>query len=118
MRVHDGAAIEFVAPTGGVVADEFYRISGFNLIAVTDAAEGETFAGEIHPAYVYRVKVPAGVTANKGSILYIPSAGAVNTDLTNTVTANIPALLVTEAKDAGHVCEARLINGQPTDLLV
>lgn len=109
-KIHDGKAIEFVAPTGGVVAGQFYRNSGWNHIATVTAAQTETYEGQIDPTEVFRVNVGAGITANKGDVIYIPTAGAGVAQLTNTAAGNIPALKVTDAKDSNNVCEARLLN--------
>lgn len=46
-----GAALDFVAPSGGVIAGNFYKINDAIVFAGATAAEGEIFAGYIEGTY-------------------------------------------------------------------
>lgn len=109
-RVSDGKTIRAVAPSGGVVKDEFVRVGKFHGFALQTALAGAEFDMEIDPRAVHRFAVGAGLTANKGDILYMASASVRVSQLTATATANFPALKVTSTKDGDNVIEAYAIN--------
>lgn len=109
-KIGDAKSVDVVAPSGGVLAGVFYRISGWNGFATKDAAAGETVALQIGTDEAFECNVGAGITANKGSTIYIPAGGAGIADLTNTATSNLPALKVIDAKDSGNVCWAKVLN--------
>lgn len=43
---HEGKALEFIAPSGGVTSGVPVKIGGMLVIPVTDADQGDTFVGE------------------------------------------------------------------------
>lgn len=110
-KYSDGKTRDAVAPTGGAVAGEFYRLNGWNGICEVATAVGETFAQNIDPIPFFWVKVPAGLAAAVGAILYIPAAsgGVGSTDL-NATTTDKPALKVVVAKDSNNYVGARILN--------
>lgn len=73
-------------------------IDGFHGILMDNASSGETVAIEI-ATREHEITVPGGVTAAKGAILYITSAGVI----TNTKSGNRAFLKVTEAKDSNNI---------------
>lgn len=111
-RYSDGKAIDAVAPSGGVVAGELYRIAGWNGVCSVDTAATETFALSVDPAALFWITIPAAVAAAAGAILYMPAAtgGVGSTDLTATSTSNKAALKVVIAKDSNNVVGARILN--------
>ena len=111
-KYSDGKALNFVAPAGGVLAGRLYRVGGWNHIAVTDAAAGETYAGEVDPMANYRIPVPAGLTGAVGDVYYLPPASPQtgSTALTATAAGNVLAVKVTEAKDGNNIMGVRVLN--------
>ncbi|WP_341304723.1 capsid cement protein [Pseudomonas sp. TMP25] len=58
--VQDGNALQLVAPSGGVVSGGLYEFGALVVVAITSAAEGETFTG--HPGGVWNVPAATGLT--------------------------------------------------------
>lgn len=110
-KYSDGKTKSAVAPAGGAVAGELYRINGWNGICEVSTPAGETFAQNVDPTAFFWVKVPSGLAAAEGAILYMPAAsgGVGSTDLTAT-TSDKPALKVVVAKDGNNYVGARLLN--------
>lgn len=111
-KYSDGKTKSAVAPAGGAVAGELYRINGWNGVCEVAAAATETFAQNVDPTAFFWIRIPAAVAAAEGDILYMPAAagGVGSTDLTATPTSNVAALKVVVAKDANNYVGARLLN--------
>ena len=60
--------IQFTAPTGGVTNEEPVLINGFLVLPLTDADEGNTFAGRL--GGIHRLPKATGFTAAQGDIAY------------------------------------------------
>lgn len=99
----DGKAVD-VTVDKTVTKGDPVRAEGFSGIAMQDAVSGETIAIEI-ALREHEITVGSGVTANKGDVLYITSAGA----LTTTSSGNTAFCKVTQAKDANNVIWAVLL---------
>ena len=67
-----GQVQDFVAPVGGVVSGGFYIYGTLVVCAAVDAAEGETFAGQI--TGVFRVTKAASQAWAHGANVYLPAA--------------------------------------------
>jgi len=63
---------DFVAPVGGVVSGGFYVYGTLVVCATVDAAEGETFAGQI--CGVFRVTKAASQAWAHGANVYLPAS--------------------------------------------
>ncbi len=60
--VQEGAYLTLIAPAGGVASGGVYKIGSLAVVAMTDAAEGESFEGAT--GEVWRLpKLPADVLA-------------------------------------------------------
>lgn len=94
--VSDGKAVEVVL-TADTTKGTPVLLDGFHGITMADGDSGETVAIEIAQRE-HEIVVEAGVTATKGSILYIDTDGVVGN--TNTDRA---FMKVTVAKDANNV---------------
>lgn len=93
----DGKAVDVVV-AAAVTKGSPVVAEGWHGVAMADAASGETVALEV-AAREHEFTVGGGVTAAKGDILYLTSAGA----FTNTSSGNRPFIKVTVAKDANNV---------------
>lgn len=69
-----GAVQNFVAPNGGVVAGGFYSFNGLICCATVDAAEGETFAGQI--CGVFQVTKAGSQAWGHGVSVYLTAGSA------------------------------------------
>ena len=98
----DGKAVDVVAPTGGVTKGQPTVAQGFFGIAMADAAAGETVAIEVAQR-VHALNV-TGLTAPKGTAIYITSAGVLST----TSSGNTLFGKVVRAKDSNNVAWIRL----------
>lgn len=106
-KYSDGRTIDVVAPTGGVTAGNFYRVSGWNGIAELTVAAGETFPLNIDPTYVFYTPMTTADAAAVGALLYVAPGGGL---LTATATGNVAAAKVHQAKDANNIVGVRLLN--------
>lgn len=110
----DGKAVNVTLTNGDVVKDAVIVVQGFLGIAGEDALSGETLA-LITDDRSYHVKVPAGLTATKGMILYITIAtitGHYPDDEAYTTTAGagkIAFMKITESKDANNVIVGHML---------
>lgn len=93
----DGKAVD-VTVSADVEKGDVVVAEGFFGIAMGDASSGEDVALEI-ATREHEIVVPNGVTAAKGDVLYITSAGVI----TNTSSNNKAFLKVTVAKDSNDV---------------
>ncbi len=93
----DGKAVD-VTLTSTVLKDSVVVADGFFGIAMQNGSSGDQIALEIDQVE-NEVVVPEGVTAAKGDVLYITSAGVI----TNTSSGNKAFLKVTAAKDSNNV---------------
>jgi predicted RecA/RadA family phage recombinase len=111
-KYSDGKTINVVAPAGGAVAGQLYRINGWNGVCEVTAAAGETFALNIDPTFTFYIPMPAAVAAAQGDVLYMPPAtgGVGATALTATAAGNVAAVKVHEAKDANNIVGVRILN--------
>lgn len=111
-KYSDGKTIDRVAPAGGVVAGELYRINGWNGICEVDTDATETFAMNVDPVPTFWIAIPAAVAAASGAILYMPPAtgGVGSTALTATATGNIAAVKVVVDKDANNIVGVKILN--------
>jgi len=91
----DGKAIEVLATKqynkGDVVKD-----GGYFGFAMGSASSGEHIVAEIAQRE-YEVQVPSGLTAAKGSVLYLSSTGVITE-----TTSDVPFLKITVSKDANN----------------
>lgn len=69
-----GAVQDFVAPSGGVVSGGFYAFTARICCASVDAAQGETFAGQI--CGVFRVTKPGSQAWAHGVAVYLVAGSA------------------------------------------
>ncbi len=92
----DGQAVDVVL-TAAATKDGLYVVDGFFGIAMQDGVSGDTIALEIAQVE-NEIVVGSGVTAAKGDVLYVSTAGVV----TNTDTDKA-FLKVTVAKDSNNV---------------
>jgi predicted RecA/RadA family phage recombinase len=91
----DGSAVKVLASKRYNKGDIVYD-GGFFGFAMGSASSGEHVVNEISQRE-YEFKVPSGLTALKGGILYISSAGVITE--TNT---DRPFATVTQSKDANN----------------
>ncbi|QIG79985.1 DUF2190 family protein [Stakelama tenebrarum] len=92
--VQDGDAIDFVAPSGGVVSGLLYVIGGFLCVAATDAAEDETFSGWTEGVFEFTKETHATAQAlDQGDPAYWD---ATEKRLTKTASGNVLVGAVTE----------------------
>jgi predicted RecA/RadA family phage recombinase len=92
----DGDAVD-VTVTKHVTKGDVVVADGFNGFAQASASSGEMVALEI-ALREFEFTVPAGVTANKGDILYVNASGTITT-----TTSDTPFAKVTNQKDANNV---------------
>jgi predicted RecA/RadA family phage recombinase len=90
----DGNAIDFTAPSGGVVKGSFYKIGSAIVWAGEKAPEGEQFPGWMEGAYT---DVPAATSQSwaEGVTLYWDDTAK---KFTTTATSNTKAGVATAAK--------------------
>jgi predicted RecA/RadA family phage recombinase len=106
-KLSDGKTINSVAPAGGVVAGNPYRIGGWNGVAEVTAAAGTTFAMNIDPAAEFYLPITAGDTPAVGAPIYITAANV----LTVTATSNTLYGKAMSTKDtANNRFSCRLLN--------
>jgi hypothetical protein len=91
----DGKAVE-VTLLSTKAKGQVVLLDGFFGITMQAGSSGDTVAIEI-ASREHEILVPSGVTAAKGDVLYLSSAGVV----TNTI-SDTPFLKVTKAKDANY----------------
>ena len=90
--IQDGNVLSLVAPTGGVVSGGIYAIGQLVVVAVADAAEGETFAA--HTGGVWSVPAAAGLAVGAevglldGEVVAAATASAVACGKLVTATAS------------------------------
>lgn len=106
-KVSDGKTINVVAPAGGVVAGEFYRINGWNGVCEVTTPAGQMFALNTDPTFDFYVQVLATDAPTIGTALYATPAGV----LTVTATGNTLAAKCKSAKDvANNRAVVRILN--------
>ena len=99
----DGKAVDVVLSADATKGDLVVAQGWFG-VAMNDGVTGDTIAIEVSEReFVFAVD--AGLTAAKGDVLYVTSAGA----LSNTAASNKPALKVTKAKDSNNVIWAKVL---------
>jgi predicted RecA/RadA family phage recombinase len=106
-----GAVQNFVAPVGGVVSGGFYSFNGLICCATCDAAEGETFAGQI--CGVFRVTKPGSQAWGHGAAVYLTSGSATTFTTTsggNTLAGKSAGVV---GSGSGEVEGLVLLNGLP-----
>jgi len=109
-KVSDGKTMDAVAPTGGAVAGELYRVNGWNGICEVTTDATKTYALNVDNTSFFWVKIPAALAAAVGATLYMPAAsGGVGSTALTAVATDVPALKVVIAKDANNYVGARLI---------
>ena len=80
--VQDGNAITLTAPSGGVVSGQTLQVGVIPVVAVGDAAEGESFVGLTSGVF----NVPTAATPTQGAVAYMTTAtGAITTVSTSAV---------------------------------
>ncbi len=117
---HDGRATSggVTAPAGDFPFGDLFRINGWNGIALTHIATGDTVRTldlEISAERVWYVKIPAAASPAVGDFLYWTAGAGLkrgDTDLTVTATGT-PVAKVEEAKDANNYCAIRVLNVGP-----
>lgn len=92
----DGKAVRLTANAVVTKGDVVY-LDGFFGVAMHDAVSGEEFEAEIAQRE-HEINVGQSITAAKGDVLYITSAGAIS----NSAGGNKPFMKVTVAKDANN----------------
>ena len=98
----DGKAVDVVLSADATKGDLVVAQGWFG-VAMNDGVTGDTIAIEVSEReFVFNV---GNVTAAKGDVLYVTSAGAI----TATATGNKPALKVTKAKDSNNVIWAKVL---------
>lgn len=96
-RRSDGQAVDVVAAADRTKGTPVIE-QGFIGFPSSNAKSGESYALEIAQAE-YEFEVPAGVTAEKGDILYMTS----DNEITATATGNRAFALVTVDKDSNNI---------------
>jgi hypothetical protein len=105
-------------PAGQYNFGEFFRINGWNGIAmktVNTADTARNAAFQIDTESIWYVTIPAAVTGAVGDYLYWTAGAGTkrgDTDLTATVTGT-PVAKVEEAKDANNIAGIRILNVGP-----
>lgn len=99
----DGKAVDVVLSADATKGDLVVAQGWFG-VAMNDGVTGDTIAIEVSQRE-FIFTVPGTVTAAKGDVLYVTSAGVI----TNTSTSNKAALKVTKAKDSNDVIWAKLL---------
>lgn len=94
--VHEGDALDLVAPSGGVTSGKGVKIAAIIAIAAVTAAAGETFAGYVRG--VFDVDSDTGTAWAVGDIVYWDDTNKV---FTKTSTSNTKAGYVAAAKASG-----------------
>lgn len=106
-----GQVQDFVAPVGGVVSGGFYSFNGLICCATVDAAEGETFAGQI--CGVFRVTKPGSQAWGHGAAVYLTAGSATTFTTTsggNTLAGKAAGVV---GSGAGETEGLVLLNGLP-----
>jgi hypothetical protein len=114
---HDGNATQggFTAPAGVINFGDLYRNNGWNHIALSKIGSGDTvrtYGGEISPARVWYVLLPAGLNPAVGDVLYWTAGAGFkrgDTDLAAAV-VGAPVCKVEEAKNANGYAAVRVLN--------
>jgi len=115
---HDGIGSQggFTAPAGQVINfGDLYRLNQWNHIALSKIGSADTarsYGGEIGPARVWYVLLPAALNPAVGDVLYWTTGAGFkrgDTDLSATV-AGSPACKVEEAKNANGYAAVRVLN--------
>lgn len=84
--VHEGVALDLVAPTGGVVSGTAYKIGAIIAVAAITAAATVTFAGYVEGVFDLTAEGAAsGQDLAVGDLVYYD---ATNKRITKTATAN------------------------------
>ncbi|SDS26233.1 Predicted phage recombinase, RecA/RadA family [Halopseudomonas litoralis] len=99
--IQDGSVLTLIAPAGGVKSGGIYAIGTLVVVAVADAAAGESFAG--HPGGVWSVPAASGLTA--GAAVGLADGGLVAAATEGAVACG---KLVTD--EAGGTANLLLIN--------
>ncbi|SRR6266542_5490166 len=112
----DGRAINVVIPSSTAITfGELYRIDGWTGIAMKTIAATDTdknMSFEVSSERIWYVKLPAGVTAARGTRLYWTTGSgfkAALTDSSESVVGSVMAI-VEEAKDANDYAGVRVVN--------
>jgi predicted RecA/RadA family phage recombinase len=106
-KISDGRTINVVAPAGGVVRGNPYRIDGWNGVAEVDAAAGTTFALNIDPTYEFYLPIAPVDNPARGALVYITAANT----LAAAASGNTLFGKVMETKDAANNrLSVRLLN--------
>jgi hypothetical protein len=115
---HDGTASQggFTAPGATAITfGELYRINQWNHIALKTIGASDTvrtYDGEISPARIWYVKLPAALSPAIGDVLYWTAGAGFkrgDTDLAAAVVGS-PVCKVEEAKDANGYAAVRVLN--------
>lgn len=115
---HDGNATQggFTAPAGQAISfGDLYRNNQWNHIALSNIGVPDTvrsYGGEISPARVWYVKLPAALTPAVGDVLYWTTGAGFkrgDTDLAAAVVGS-PVAKVEEAKNAAGYAAVRVLN--------
>lgn len=103
---HDGNALDFTAPIGGVVAGLFYLIGNTLVFAATSAAAGALFAGYVEGVYEDAVATTSQAWT-EGALLYWDNT---NKRFTTTASGNTKAAVAAAAKaSAAAVGRVKLV---------
>jgi hypothetical protein len=118
-RVSDGKGLAFTFPSGQVINDgDLYRINQWNFAVVgsMDASQlDRTRTGEVDPAAIWNVKVPAAVNPAVGDCLsWTTGAGFKrgDTDL-QAAALGSPVIKVWATKNAAGYIQGRILNVGP-----
>jgi len=111
-KYSDGKTVRIAAaPAGGFLAGRGYRANGWNGVSEFNRAAGDPADLTIDANFTFWITVPAAVPGAQGDVIYMPPAGgAAETVATATVTGNVAAFKVHEAKDANNVVGVRVLN--------
>lgn len=103
--VQQGETLNLTAPAGGVVSGTAYKIGSVVVVALADAAVGETFQGR--RCGVFTLPVTTAETPSEGAKAYFKSDNTIST----TSTSNTLVGVFLTAKDADDNAEV-LFTGQ------
>jgi hypothetical protein len=115
---HDGNATQggFVAPGATAITfGELYRLNQWNHIALRNIGASDTvrsYDGEISPARVWYVKLPAGLSPAVGDVIYWTTGAGFKAGATDLQAAaqGSACAKVEEAKDANGYAAVRVLN--------
>lgn len=98
----DGVALDLVAPTGGVVSGNVYKIGSLIVVAAADAAQGATFVG--YRLGVYTLPKATGAWTQGALLYWDDTAKNVTTTATSNSKIGVASAAALSGDTTGDVC--------------